>query len=96
MKIKQHLVITNPLDFFAGKYHDCFTLYETKSSVRDWVNVGEIEIEVPDELVEQSQAIGIKALDEAEKVVKKEYTQSMARIDIARQELLCLTDQSAA
>ncbi len=95
MKIKQWLSINQPASFFRGDYTQCFALYHKSMPIEDWLEVGEIEIEVPDEFVEKSQAAAIEALEAAEQSVKDEYTKDMIRIETARAELLCLTDQSA-
>lgn len=85
MKLTQHLVITNPEEFFTGNYHSCFTLFNSASSISEWINIGDIEIEIPDDLVDQSHTLALDALEKAEKAAKNELT----RIETARQELMC-------
>lgn len=85
MKIKQFLVITEPDDFFAGDYDRCFNLFAKQSTVPEWTNVCEIEIEVPDELVEQSKAAAIEKLEESQQYFKSE----VARIEEAKKKLMC-------
>ena len=98
MKIKQHITISIPEDFFKGDYSGCFTLFDhpAASEWNDWIDVGEIEIEVSDDLVEKSQAAAMKSLKKAEKSIKDQYTKDIIRLETARAELLCITDQSAA
>ena len=95
MKIKQHLVITEPARFFAGDYRACFNLYDHENSVEEWLEAGEIEIEVPDELIQKAQSVAIAELEKVEKSIKEQYTKDIIRIETARQELLCITHQEA-
>jgi len=46
MKIKQHLVIANPDSFLKGDYDLCFNLYGWEVSDPDYINCGEIELDV--------------------------------------------------
>ena len=46
MKIKQHVVITDPSKFLKGNLN-CFNLFESDCShMRGWIDCGQVEIEV--------------------------------------------------
>jgi len=91
MKIKQFLVITDPDDFFAGNYDRCFNLFSTPSSGSEWINVGEIQIEIPDELTQKAKSAAIETLEKSKKYFKSE----VARVEEAKKKLLCNSDQAA-
>ena len=47
MKLKQHIVLTEPGNFLKGDYHSCFNLYDSVECLpKDWVDCGVIEIDV--------------------------------------------------
>ena len=46
MKITQHVVITDPESFLKGNYWGCFNLFDHKSEQPDWINCGEIELNI--------------------------------------------------
>jgi len=46
MKIKQHLTITRPDEFLRGNYYSCFSLFVDNNISDDWIDCGEIEIDV--------------------------------------------------
>jgi len=91
MKIKQYLVITEPDDFFAGNYDRCFNLFAKPPTVPEWTNVCEIEIEVPEYLIEQSKSAAIEKLEKSEQYFKSE----MMRVEEAKKKLMSDSDQVA-
>ena len=97
MKIKQHLMITDTAAFFKGDYSYCFSLVSKPEYSPDgWVDTGEIEISVSDDMVDKSHSSALESLDKQESEVKEKYHEAINYIEQSRAELLCLTDQSAA
>ena len=96
MKIKQHLVITNPDAFLRGDYTDCFTLYDSPSDTIDgWIDCGEIELNVQ---VDTGAAL-IKvtaAIDKQMEKERTEFSQRMEILDRRKQELQALTYQESS
>ena len=46
MKLKQHLVITDPAAFLKGNYSSCFALFDHKAGYHGWIDAGIIEFDV--------------------------------------------------
>jgi len=89
--IKQFLYISNPIDFVKGKYDWCFNLSGRDLDDSDWINVGEIEIDVNIDMTECIN-LSIEAIDEKEKETREEFNTKIALLNQQRQELLCLTN----
>jgi hypothetical protein len=90
-KIKQHLIITDPLEFMRGDYGSCFTLFETESrGSGDWIDCGEIELSINvDE--DDIRKTCLAKLDEEE----AKANAKMTMLERARNELLCLTHEGS-
>ncbi len=91
MKLKQHLIITNPENFAKGDYSGCFSLFNGPSYIDSWIDCGEIEIEVD---VDRRIAVAIceKELDELEKRVEANYQKDKTNLERRRAELLALPE----
>ena len=46
MKIKQHVVITDPAKFLKGDYYSCFTLFSSECNIDGWIECGELELNI--------------------------------------------------
>ena len=92
MIIKQHLVITNPIEFSKGDYEHCFNLLGHESIPDHWIYCGPIEVEVNVDM-EKCMDISMDALDREEEKVQTEYNTKLALIKQKKAELLCLTHE---
>lgn len=92
MIIKQHLIITNPIEFSKGNYHSCFGLFGDKAIPEDWIYCSPIEIKV-DVDMKECMDISLHALSEEKEQVQTEYNIKMALIEQKEAELLCLTHE---
>ena len=90
IKIKQFLSITNPEAFLREDYFSCLSLHGYETGVAEWVNIGEIEIEVDislDVLVKRT----LKAFTKEEKRLEEEFNHKMKILNDRRRELQALT-----
>ena len=97
MKIKQHVVISNPDKFLQGNYSNCFNLLDdrmTELMVREsgWVDCGDIELDI-DVSGEKITASILKALDAEIKKERAERSLKMDLLQTRKDELLALTHE---
>ena len=93
MKIKQHLIIRNPDHFLRGEYDGCFTLFGHESAVPEWIDCGEIEIDVN---IDRTEAIAktVEAIDAEETRIRAESTAKINMLEGRKNELLAITYQA--
>jgi hypothetical protein len=89
MKIKQHVVITNPMDFQKGDHHNCFALFGSESNVDQWVNCGEIELDI-NVSIDDVRNTCLATIEAEEEEVKAEFSAKLVLLERAKNELLCL------
>ena len=79
MKIKLHLVITDPDKFMCGGYNLAFSLYTKPMDIDAWINCGEVEFEI-DADVDEMKAKAKAALDGSIKYHKTELARKRAEL----------------
>ena len=67
MKIKQHVVITDPAKFLKGQYYSCFTLFEGGCKIDGWIDCGEVTLNIE---VDSADVIRV-ATDELDEQISK-------------------------
>jgi hypothetical protein len=92
MKIKQHVHIVYPDKFLRGDYVDCFNLFDTPNAHPDWIDAGEIELDIE---VDKDSVIArvVTALDEE---IEKETAEHELKMELLKQrknEMLALTHE---
>jgi hypothetical protein len=92
MKIKQHVHIVDPDDFLRGDYHSCFNLFDSPSNCPEWIDAGEIELDIE---VDKDSVIArvVTALDEE---IEKETAEHELKMELLKQrknEMLALTHE---
>jgi len=89
MKLKQHIVLTEPENFLKGDYHSCFSLYDSVEYLPDgWIDCGVIEIDInPDtgKMIEKVAADIDRKIETAKLAVTV--------LENQKRELLALTHQ---
>lgn len=94
MKIKQFLYITDTVAFARGN-KDCFSVSDYgKHNITGWMLCGEIEIDV-DIDTGKVAAKAIADIETKQKEVQLAFTEKMAQLDQAKQELLCICNDGA-
>lgn len=89
MKVKQYLYITNPQDFLRGDYSTSLTLTGYESVYSEWINCGQIELDVnvsKEELVKST----LSALEQQEILARQEFDKKIAILSDAKHELLAI------
>ena len=91
MKIKQHLLITNPADFLKGHYECCFNLmkYPGKYLPKDWIICGEIEFDVEVDTGEVIQKV-VSVMDREIEKASEEFALKMHLLKRRKEEFLAL------
>jgi len=89
MKIKQHLVITDPERFLRGDYDGCFSLYTGDPGITGWIGCGEITITVNPDIVAMTNMV-IEKIDQRIDEEEKEYNSKMLILKARKDELLAL------
>lgn len=92
MKIKQHVMISDPVAFARGNYNWSLTLLGYVPDPGNWIDAGEIELEIN---IDHQTAVkaATAALDaEAEEIRNKAF-EAIERIKRQKSELLTLTQQ---
>ena len=93
MKIKQLVIITDPLKFAGGDYSDCMTLLENDPGVKDWICCGEIDVAID---IDQQTVVNISlaALEREADRVRQELKAKLELLERKKSELLCLSHDS--
>ena len=94
MKIKLHVVITNPIKFAAGDIEWSVNLFAEPSTVEGWHNLHAVEVEVPDDLVPELHKEALAKLDEQEKDARANFERAMQEVNRTRDRLLALPHDS--
>jgi hypothetical protein len=90
MKIKQHLVIKNLMEFQKGNYHTCFALFGTETTgVDEWLDVGEIELDISVDMDDVRNTC-LATIERQEEEVKAELGAKLTLLERAKNELLSL------
>ena len=85
MKLKLHLVCTNPEGYLKGNYNHCFTFLDHKMIPDEWISCGWMEIDVE---VDVANAIGVVS-----KVLDREigkHTAALNVLESRKKDLLCI------
>lgn len=85
MKLKLHVIITDPEAFLKGDYFHCMTLSSDKTTVPGWVNCGQIEVSLD---VNRGEVLEVAA-----KTITEEMGRCSAAMNVLEQrkaELLAL------
>ena len=85
MRLKLHLVCTNPEGFLRGDYNHCFIYMDNEILPEEWISCGWHEIDVE---VDVDKAIGIVTT-----VIDKEigkHTAALNVLESRKKDLLCL------
>ncbi len=89
MKIKQHLILTEPLNFAKGDYDDCFTLFEHAPSVEGWFDCGEVEFEVDIDTKKVIQS-SLEAIEAKEQEIKDKAAAALEALRAEKSTLLAI------
>ena len=90
MKIKGHLVATEPVSFLKGSCIDLF-ISDRASGVEGWLNLGEVEFEMEDLDYDTLLPMVLDIIDEQTKTEVAKHTVKMDRLKRNKQELLAIT-----
>jgi hypothetical protein len=91
MKITQRLVITRPDEFLTGS-RECFSLIGNDCTPDDWIDCGEIELDIE---VDKDEAIArvVTTLDEEIEKETAEHELKMNLLKRRKSEMLALTHE---
>ena len=101
MKIKQHVMISNPDDFRLGYYKTCFTLMGPEMAERfrkddyQYIDCGEITLDI-DVTHDQAVTAIVSAIDAQVTKEQGEHELKMNLLKARKNELLALTHEKAA
>ena len=85
MKIKQHVVLTQPAQFLKGNYSSCFTLFDYKTGIDGWIDCGEVTLNIE---VDSDDVIRVATQDLDEQISKANAVLSV--LETRKAELLAL------
>lgn len=92
MKLKMHLVLTDPDSFLRGRYDYCFHLYTEDPNVSGWVHCGTVDLDVN---VDRGPLIKA-TVDAINHEIEKVRDDCAAQLDVLQRrkdELLAITHQ---
>ena len=89
MKIKQHLLITDPERFLRNNYDGCFSLYTNDPGIQGWISCGAIELTCNVDMDAITKYVLNEINDRIEKE-ESEYNEKMRVLKSRRDELLAL------
>jgi hypothetical protein len=95
VKIKQHVVITDPDQFLRGDFQTCFTLYSTPTQIGNWIDCGEVELDINVDH-DQVTAKVLEVLDAEIDKERAEHELKMNMLITRKNELLAITHEVAA
>ena len=85
MKIKQHVVITQPAQFLKGNYSSFFTLFYYKTGIDGWIDCGEVTLNIE---VDSADVVRIVSDELDEQISKANAVLSV--LETRKAELLAL------
>ncbi|NRA49215.1 MAG: hypothetical protein HRU12_08775 [Phaeodactylibacter sp.] len=89
MKIKQQLIITDPLEFAKGNYLSCFTLSGMTTGIDEWINCGEIELDIDIDAKQVIQS-SLDAIERKEQAVKDQAAAALEALRAEKSTLLAI------
>ena len=94
MRIKQHLLITDPEAFAKGDYRDCFLVLQNGDYLPDgWINCGEIELDVNVD-ANQVTVIAVEGIERKIQELKASSTAALTELERRKNELICITHEA--
>ncbi len=95
MKIKAHVLITNPVDFINHQQPNSISLYYSDMSCvfKGSVSLGERYIDLGDVDMEIMYQKALESLDSAETKLRADYQVAIDKIQTEKQNLLSITHQ---
>lgn len=90
MKMKVHLVITEPADFAMGKFDYSVHLYENDPHIEDWIHVGIIELDFGGIDLTEAKRLAIEKLDQEIETKRAEFSKVLEALQAKKNSLLAL------
>ena len=81
MKLKQNLVITNIGQFLSGNYDSCLTLFDHKCTVKGWVDCGEIEVEIGEDVIAEMDSKEQETVEAEIISMKRTHCQKLGKLE---------------
>ena len=95
MKIKQYLVITDTEAFSKGDYDSCLNLYGNSFAPDQWVNCGEIELDINVDTHEVT-SLAVQEIERKQEELKASSTAALTELTRRKNELLSITHEAEA